>query len=104
MITKDGKPVAALVDAALFERIRRMQDRFDASSERLARAYETVPEDEGVAEIERAGARARRETTAEWRAQGRLPPVLEVAEPARTRRAGNKAGREAKTSRSTSGR
>ncbi len=104
VITKDGKPVAALVDAALFERIRRMQDRFDALSERLAKAYEAVPEDEGVAEIERAGAKARRETAAEWRAKGRLPPVPEVAEPARTRRTGSKTRGEAKPSRSTSGR
>ena len=29
VINKDGKPVAALVDARLFERIRRMQGRFD---------------------------------------------------------------------------
>ena len=29
LINKDGKPVAALVDARLFERIRRMQGRFD---------------------------------------------------------------------------
>ena len=36
LITKDGKPVAALVDAAMFERIRRMQERFDALSARLA--------------------------------------------------------------------
>ena len=28
LITKDGKPVAALVDVALFERIRRMRDEF----------------------------------------------------------------------------
>ena len=30
LIKKDGKPVAALIDARLFERIRRMQERFDA--------------------------------------------------------------------------
>jgi prevent-host-death family protein len=29
IINIDGKPVAALVDARLFERIRRMQARFD---------------------------------------------------------------------------
>jgi prevent-host-death family protein len=29
VINKDGKPVAALVDAELFARIRRMRDRFD---------------------------------------------------------------------------
>jgi PHD/YefM family antitoxin component YafN of YafNO toxin-antitoxin module len=30
VIKRDGKPVAALVDARLFERIRRLQARFDA--------------------------------------------------------------------------
>jgi len=29
VISKDGKPVAALVDAELFARIRRMRERFD---------------------------------------------------------------------------
>jgi prevent-host-death family protein len=43
LITKDGKPVAALVDAAMFERIRRMQERLDALSARLAQAYEGAP-------------------------------------------------------------
>lgn len=73
LITKDGKPVAALVDAAMFERIRRMQQRFDALSERLAKAYEPVAEDAGTAEIDRVSARARRQTADRWRAQGRLP-------------------------------
>jgi prevent-host-death family protein len=52
VINKDGKPVAALVDAQLFSRIRRMQDRFDALSKRLARAYAEVPVEEGLAEID----------------------------------------------------
>lgn len=91
VITKDGKPVAALVDAALFERIRRLQDRFDALSERLARGYETVPMDEGVAEIDRASAKARQETATEWRAAGRLPPLPDAGKPARNRGAGAKA-------------
>lgn len=51
LINKDGKPVAALVDAALFARIRRMRDRFDALSSRLAEAYADVPVDEGMQEI-----------------------------------------------------
>ena len=34
VITKDGRPVAALIDAKLFERIRQMQERFDALSAR----------------------------------------------------------------------
>ena len=34
-INKDGKPVTALVDARLFERIRHMQGRFDALCQRI---------------------------------------------------------------------
>jgi prevent-host-death family protein len=52
VINKDGKPVAALVDAELFARIRRMYDRFDALSARLAEGYAGVPEGEGLAEID----------------------------------------------------
>jgi prevent-host-death family protein len=59
VINKDGKPVAALVDAELFARIRRMRDRFDALSERIAEAYAEVPVDEGLAEIDAVVARER---------------------------------------------
>jgi prevent-host-death family protein len=52
VINKDGKPVAALVDAELFSRIRRMRDRFDALSSRLAEGYAAVPFEEGMAEID----------------------------------------------------
>jgi prevent-host-death family protein len=52
VINKDGKPVAALVDAELFARIRRMRDRFDALSSRIAEAYAGVPAEEGLAEID----------------------------------------------------
>ena len=75
VIKKDGKPVAALIDARLFERIRRMQDRFDALCDRLEKTYEGVPEDVALAEIEQATARARRETGDAWRAAGRLPAL-----------------------------
>lgn len=54
VINKDGKPVAALIDAALFGRIRRMQSRFDALSERLAEGFADLPEEQGMAEIEEA--------------------------------------------------
>ena len=54
VINKDGKPVAALVDAQLFERIRRMQGRFDALCKRIEQGYASVPEAEGMAEIEAA--------------------------------------------------
>ncbi|MBB3105068.1 type II toxin-antitoxin system prevent-host-death family antitoxin [Azomonas macrocytogenes] len=52
LINKDGKPVAALVDAELFARIRRMRDRFDALSSRIAENYAEVPVEEGLAEID----------------------------------------------------
>ena len=61
VINTDGKPVAALVDARLFERIRRMQSRFDALCQRIEAGYDGVPEDEGIAEIEAAVAAERRE-------------------------------------------
>ena len=65
VITKDGRPVAALIDAKLFERIRRMQERFDALSARLAEAYAQVPEEEGMAEIAKVSADVRAELKAE---------------------------------------
>ena len=61
LINKDGKPVAALVDAELFARIRRMRERFDALSERIAEAYAEVPADEGMAEIDAAVAAERKQ-------------------------------------------
>jgi prevent-host-death family protein len=60
VISKDGKPVAALVDAELFARIRRMRERFEELSARIAEAYADVPEEEGMAEIDAAVARVRR--------------------------------------------
>lgn len=59
LIHKDGKPVAALVDAELFARIRRMRDRFDALSSRIAEAYAKAPVEEGLAEIDSAVAQER---------------------------------------------
>lgn len=61
VINKDGKPVAALVDARLFERIRRMQGRFDALCQRIEAGFSETSEADGVAEIEAAIAEDRRE-------------------------------------------
>ena len=61
VINKDGKPVAALVDARLFERIRRMQDRFDALCQRIEAGFADVPEPEGMAAIDAAVAAERRQ-------------------------------------------
>jgi len=52
VINKDGKPVAALVDAELFARIRRLRERFDSLSNRVAESYAGVPAEEGMAEID----------------------------------------------------
>ncbi len=54
VINKDGRPVAALVDARLFERIRRMQARFDALCQRIESGFSNVPEADGIAEINAA--------------------------------------------------
>ena len=59
VINKDGKPVAALVDARLFERIRRMQARFDALCGRIEAGFAALPEAQGLAEIDAAVAAQR---------------------------------------------
>jgi prevent-host-death family protein len=52
IVNKHGKPVAALVGVELFARVRRMRDRFDALSNRIAEASAEVPLAEGLAEID----------------------------------------------------
>ena len=59
VINKDGKPVAALVDARLLARIRAMQGRFNALADRISTGYAQTPEAEGLAEIEALVAAAR---------------------------------------------
>lgn len=59
IINKDGKPVAALVDARLFERIRRMQQRFDDLCQRLEAGFARLPEEKGLDEIDAAVAAER---------------------------------------------
>lgn len=54
VINKDGKPVAALVNAKLFARIRRIHERFDTLSSRISDAYAVVPSREGLVEVEAA--------------------------------------------------
>jgi prevent-host-death family protein len=54
VINKDGKPVAALVDARLFARIRRMQEHFDGLCNRIEAGFAGISEAEGLAEIDAA--------------------------------------------------
>ena len=44
LITKSGKPVAALVDMALFNKIRRMKKVFNRLSDELEQSYEGIDE------------------------------------------------------------
>lgn len=62
IITKAGRPVAALVDIALFERIRKLDEEFDRMREELARAFSDMPEKQLEALVDEAvkDARARR--------------------------------------------
>lgn len=62
VIKKDGRAVAALIDARLFGRIRQMQERFDALAARIANAYSDVPMEEGLAEIDRLAMEVRAES------------------------------------------
>jgi prevent-host-death family protein len=39
VITKAGKPVAALVDIAFFERLRKLDEEFDQMKNELAKAF-----------------------------------------------------------------
>ena len=60
VVTKDGKPVAALVDYPLYERIRQLRESFDQLTERLGRIYEQVPDKVAHAEIDEAVGHVRR--------------------------------------------
>ena len=95
LIKKDGKPVAALVDARLFERIRLMQARFDSLCDRLAQDFAAVPEAEGLAAIEAAASAVRREMKAET-AVGQAVAAGAAGKPRRSVRA-KATGKVAKT-------
>ena len=60
LITKDGKPVAALVDVALFERIRRLRDEFARLTDSLGRTYQGVDQTVAQREIDAAVRAARK--------------------------------------------
>ncbi|HTO46860.1 MAG TPA: type II toxin-antitoxin system prevent-host-death family antitoxin [Burkholderiales bacterium] len=62
IITKAGKPVAALVDIALFERIRKLDEEFDRMRKEFAKAFADLSEGKAVALADEAvkAARTRR--------------------------------------------
>lgn len=60
VITKGGKPVAAMVDAALFDKIRLMKREFNRLTDELAIAYKGVDESIAQQEIDDAVKQARK--------------------------------------------
>ena len=62
IITKAGKPIAALIDIALFQRIRKLDEEFDRMRAELAGAFAGMPEKqvEGLVDEAVKQARARR--------------------------------------------
>lgn len=54
VINKDDNPIAALVEAKLFARIRRTRENFDVLSDRITEAYADMLVEEGLAEIDAA--------------------------------------------------
>lgn len=60
IIVKDGKPVAAIVDIGLFERIRAMESRFARITARIQKAFSGVSEKATSALVDEALASARR--------------------------------------------
>jgi prevent-host-death family protein len=65
VITKAGKPVAAIVDIDLFERIRRLDDEFETMTREMVEALSGVEPEEGMALVDEAVAEARRDTAKE---------------------------------------
>ena len=59
LITKAGKPVAAIIDVALFERIRKLDEEFSTLTTELAEAFEEVAPEKGMALVEEAVKSAR---------------------------------------------
>lgn len=60
VITKGGKPVAAMVDTALFDKIRLLKREFNRLTDELAVAYQNVDENVAQQEIDAAVKQARK--------------------------------------------
>ncbi len=60
VITKGGKPVAAMVDTALFDKIRLLKREFNRLTDELAVAYQGVDESVAQQEIDAAVKQARK--------------------------------------------
>ncbi len=64
VITKGGKPVAALIDIDLFERLCKLDEDFERIRAELAAAFSGMSEQAGEALIDEAVTEARKEVRA----------------------------------------
>ena len=64
LITKAGKPVAALIDVETFDRIRKLDEEFDRLRAELAKAFESIPEADGTKMLDAAVKAARKKKVA----------------------------------------
>lgn len=62
LITRGGKPVAALIDVELFEKVRLLEAEFERLARELAQAYANVDEKTATAEIAEAVKTSRKKT------------------------------------------
>ena len=60
LITKAGKPVAALIDMALFEKLRKLDEEFERLTGELRKAFAKTPPQKGMALINEAVRAARK--------------------------------------------
>ncbi len=60
LITKAGKPVAAIVDVALFERLRKLDEDFEKLAGELETAFQDVPPEKGMKWVDEAVSAARK--------------------------------------------
>ena len=60
VVTKGGKPVAALVDIDLFQKIRLLDREFDRLTAELTKTYEGIDPETATKEIDEAVKAARR--------------------------------------------
>lgn len=60
LITKAGKPVAALIDIALFEKLRKLDEDFEQLTGEFKKAFSKMPPQKGMALIDEAVRAARK--------------------------------------------
>lgn len=62
LITKAGRPVAALIDIALFEKLRKLDEDFEILTKDIKNAFVKIPAKKGVTLIDEAVRAARKKT------------------------------------------